>query len=206
MQKSEVILAAMASAHRAAAFDALRIQKLIFLIEQEAASYIEGPHFDFEPYHYGPFDKMIFRGLDKLWKSGEVEFVQGERTHYALTELGYRSGREILGDLPEPVSEYFERCARWILSHSFGAILSAIYDKYPDMAVNSVVPEMKTRYALGILRSPVPPLVLGTARTFDLGGVLDEDDWDIDPEQDTRMLERDWIAVGDDLRNAMADF
>ena len=76
----------------------------------------------------------------------------------------------------------------------------------PDMAVNSVVPEMKTRYALGILRSPIPPLVLGMARTFDLGGVLDEDDWDLDPQQDTRMLERDWIAVGDDLRNAMADF
>ena len=206
MNKSEFILAAMGSAHEAAVFDAVRIQKLIFLIEKEAASFIDGPHFDFKPYSYGPFDKMVFRELGQLKDRGAVTALKGDRTYYSLTRMGRDLGGRALSGLPESVKEYFQKCSRWVLSQSFGSLLSAIYHRYPETAVNSVVPDVKTRYPSPLDRPPLPPFVHGMARTFDIAGVLDEQDRDLDFRQDAKALESDWALVGDDLRSAMANY
>ena len=44
VHKSEFVIAAMVGDHKAAAYDAVQIQKLIFLIEEEAACYAGGTH------------------------------------------------------------------------------------------------------------------------------------------------------------------
>ena len=207
MTKSEVILAAMAGAHEAAVFDPVRIQKLIFLIEEEAAEFINGPHFDFKPYRYGPFDKSVFRELERLNVQGKVRVLWGTNRHnFALTARGRECGKQALDSLSEPLSDYFQKCARWVLSLSFGTLLSAIYEKYPHMAANSVASDVLVRYPRQSHRSPVPDLISGAARTFDLAGVFDEFHTGEDFQSDLEKLREDWAVVGDDLRRAMAEF
>lgn len=206
MERSQVILAAMAAAGQGIQFDPVRIQKLIFLIEREAADHIGGPHFDFQPYLYGPCDQAVFDELGALQRSGQVNIRRSRRRTYALTSSGQVSGQEVLLGLPGVVRDYFEKCAHWVFSLSFGRLLSAIYQKYPEMAVNSVVPEVKARYPRALFRSPMPSFFSGVARTFDLAGVLD--DFDVRPERhrDASVLHDAWIAVGDNLRRAMTGF
>ena len=90
MVRSRVVLMAMAARVRGTRFDPVRIQKLLFLIDREAGTNFDGPHFDFRPYLYGPFDKAVFDELDALRHAGEVgilgyiyhppEELEGERT------------------------------------------------------------------------------------------------------------------------------
>ena len=206
MRRSQVILAAMAAAGEGVQFDPVRIQKLVFLIEKEAAAFIGGPHFNFQPYLYGPFDQAIFDELSALQRNSQVKIQRSQRRAYALTSSGQISGKEALLTLPRPVQDYFKRCAQWVLSLSFGRLLSAIYQKYPDMAANSVVPEVKARHPLALFRSPMPSFLSSVARTLDLAGVLDDFDLQSERKRDAGVLQDIWIAVGDDLRGAITGF
>lgn len=206
MDRSQVILAAMAAAGQDVQFDPVRIQKLIFLIEKEAADYIGGPHFNFRPCLYGPCDQAVFDELGALQRNGQVKIQRSRRRIYALTSSGQVSGREELLGLPGVAREYFEKCAHWVFSLSFGRLLSAIYQKYPDMAVNSVVPEVRTRHPRALFRSPMPSFLSGVARTFDLAGLLDDFDLPSERNRDASVLHHAWITVGDNLRRAMAGF
>ena len=131
MERSQIILAAMAASGTNIRFDPVRIQKLLFLIEQEATPHIDGPHFNFRPYRYGPFDRAVFQELGALQGSGKVKTQESHRRAYWLTDEGQESGAAVLSSLPGAVREYFEECARWVFSLSFGNLLSAIYQKYP---------------------------------------------------------------------------
>ena len=102
---------------------------------------------------------------------------------------------------------HFEaEAARWILPLPFGELLSAIYHHYPDMAVNSIVPEVTARYPRALYRSPLSSFLSGVGRTLDLAAVLDQHDLSGGSERDARAIHGDWVAVGNDLRKAMADF
>lgn len=206
MRRSQLVLAAMAAVGEGVHFDPVRIQKLIFLIEKEAADYVGGPHFNFQPYLYGPCDQAVFDELNALQRDGHVEIHRSRRRAYALTSSGHKSGKEILLTLPRSVRDYFESCAQWVLSLSFGRLLSAIYQKYPDMAVNSVVPEVTIRYPQALFRSPMPSFLSGVARTFDLAAVLDDFDFLSSRKQDASALQDVWATVGEDLRGAIAGF
>jgi len=207
MTKSDFILAAMAGAHECAAFDPVRIQKLIFLIETQAASFINGPHFDFKPYHYGPFDKSVFRELDRLHAQGKVELLgAAERRYYALTSLGREHGTTVLNTFSESLSDFFQKCPRWVLSMSFRDLLGAIYEKYPEMAVHSVASDLVARRPSKAQVSPAPDFLSGIARSLDLAGVYDDFPVENEPQSDLEMIREDWAVVGDDLRRAMAGF
>ena len=206
LRRSQFVLAAMAAAGEDIQFDPVRIQKLIFLIEKEAADYIGGPHFNFQPYRYGPCDQAVFDELNALQENGQVHIHRSRRRTYALTSSGRISGREVLLTLPRSVRDYFKSCAQWVLSLSFGRLLSAIYQKYPDMAVNSVVPEVTVRHPQALFRSPMPSFLSGAARTFDLAAVLDDFDFLSSRKHDAGALQDVWATVGDDLRGAIAGF
>ena len=203
MTRSEVVLAAMAAPGKSVLFDPVRLQKLLFLIDQEAGSYINGPHFDFQPCMYGPFDSTVYDELSTLARDELVESRGPRPRAYCLTSAGQGSGAKILYGLPHGVARYFDDCARWVLSHSFGNLLSAIYQKYPDMAVNSVVPDVRIRFPYALSRTPVPAFLSGVARTLDLGGVMDYYDLSHSGKRNTQQLHDAWRTVGDNLRSAM---
>ncbi len=202
------MLAAMAAGGAGTLFEPVRIQKLLFLIDREAPHLVGGPHFHFRAYDYGPFDRAVFDELDSLSGSGEVRVVAGrDRRAWALTGRGLVRGRAALKRLPEEAGRYLPELARWVQSLGFRRLLAAIYCRYPDMAANSVVPELADPGRNRALRFPERPFLEGVARAFDLTGEPSEPPpRETGFRRDREALAADWRAVGDDLRVAMADF
>ena len=204
MIRSEVVMATMAAGGAGARFDPVRIQKLLFLVDREIPRFVKGPHFDFEPYDYGPFDKDVYRELDRLSIEGEVTIDHSARyRRYVLTESGHAQGVAMLAKLPESVSSYLEEVARWCLSRTFRQLLSAIYQRYPDMAVNSIVPFAASPYPRTSHLLPTPSLLSGMARTMDFMGTLDVVHPQDERHVDALAICQDWIVTGDDLEGAM---
>ena len=206
--RSEVVLAAMAAGGVGTLFEPVRIQKLLFLIDREVPDAVGGPHFDFRPYHYGPFDRAVYDTLDALNETGQVHLrEQPGRKTYSLTASGLDDGKAILMRLPAKIRRYFIEAARWVLSLSFARLLAAIYHRYPEMAKNSIALDVVRRHAPSAFRFPTHPFLEGMATAFDLtGGVVKPFPPGLRNRSDREALAADWRAVGDDLRAAMAEF
>ena len=140
--RQNLMLAALSGAGEHATYTPVQVQKLFFLIDREAAAYVNGPHFDFKPYDYGPFDRAVYDELEYLTRIGLTETVQGIRTRlYMLTSEGYAIGVNELTRFPTNIQDFIKRCAIWVRSLSFQQLVAAIYNKYEDMRVNSVFRE-----------------------------------------------------------------
>jgi uncharacterized protein len=139
MIRSEYVLAALAGAGEHASFTPAQLQKFFFLLDREAAHLLEGPYFNFQPYDYGPFDRMVYEEVGQLSRAGEAAITAGPYFRdYRLTAEGLAKGSEIYGALDEAAREYIQSAAKWVRSINFQQLVSAIYAKYPDMKVNSI--------------------------------------------------------------------
>jgi uncharacterized protein len=139
MQRNEVILAAIAAGGHDARFGPAQIQKLFFLIDREIAERVSGPHFDFQPYDYGPFDKEVYQALDLLKEDEKVEVHHsGRYRRYAVTASGYEEGIRVLDTLDATAAGYMRTVATWVQSVSFQQLVSSIYKQYPEMKANSI--------------------------------------------------------------------
>ena len=208
MNRNQIVLTAMAAGGHRASFDPVQMQKYLFLIDREIPHWVGGPHFRFQPYDYGPFDKDVYSVLDSLAQKNCVNIDDTNRYHrYSLTDSGLERGSARLDSLPEPIVRYLIRVARWVRCLTFRQLLTAIYQRYPDMAVKSVIPDVASPNRRSFGRIPTPSFSTGLARTFDFVGILDEDKpgW-LDSRQDALAIDSDWITVGDDLRVAMASY
>lgn len=79
MTRNDVVLTGMTAAGPDTKFDAVQLQKLFFLVDREIPSLIGGPHFDFRPHHYGPFDRAVYDALDSLLDSGDASVDASSR-------------------------------------------------------------------------------------------------------------------------------
>jgi hypothetical protein len=139
MDRRELVLSALAAAGENATFLPVQVQKLFFVLDREAARSTGGPHFNFQAYDYGPFDQSVYGMLEHLERQGLARVQsQGRYRQYMLTAEGYREGAKLLAGLQPSVSEYLRQLAAWIRSLSFQQLVAAIYNRYPDMKVNSV--------------------------------------------------------------------
>ena len=208
MTRNKAVLAAMAAGGPRASFDPVQMQKYFFLIDREIPRWVSGPHFRFQPYDYGPFDKEVYTVLDSLTQEDQIRIDStGRYRRYSLTDSGLKRGKALLDTLPEPVVRYLIEINRWVRCLSFRQLLAAIYQRYPDMAVKSVIPDlMSPNPRLGKL-FPTSSFYTGLARTFDFMGTLDEyrPGWR-DSRHDALAINDDWTAVGDDLRAAMTSY
>ena len=208
MTRAEIVLAAMAAGGRGVSYDGLRVQKLLFLIDVEIPDLVEGPHFDFAAYNYGPFDKSLYEVLGDLERRGYV--AQGHKNGYAdysLTSQGGVEGGCVLGTLSPEARQFMESAAKWLRLSTFRRILTVIYRKYPEMARNSIVPDLKAPSFRAAQRFVLPSFLSGVSRIFDFTGSLDPPFYQEPPEQaDAMAIRQDWEAVGDDLEHALAAF
>ena len=131
----------MASAGENATFTPAQIQKLFFLIDREGSHLIDGPHFNFRPYDYGPFDHQVYAQLAILEREQMVAVAPGRYRLYMLTAEGFLEGRQILTALPSETQNFISATAQWVRRLNFQQLVSAIYRRYPDMKVNSVFQE-----------------------------------------------------------------
>lgn len=206
--RADIVVIAMAAGGHGTLFEPVRIQKLLFLIDREIPHFVAGPHFDFRPYRYGPFDRAVYDELDLLSQTGKVDIRDGPgRRTYTLTGPGLTTGTTALRQLPAEVRLYLSNLARWVLSLSFGRLLAAIYQRYPEMSVKSVALDVADRFPGRGQGFPDRPFLEGMASSFDLtGSLLEPPRARMRPRPDAAALLDDWCSVGDDLRTAMAEF
>lgn len=134
MNKRNLVLAALAPA-KGEPYSSVQVQKLFFLLDAQGAHLVNGPHFDFQPYHYGPFDKAVYKELDALAAEGLADV---RRRSYALTAAGQAEGEMMLAELPAATREYLSKLSAFVRRLNFSELVSAIYKAYPAMRVNSV--------------------------------------------------------------------
>lgn len=139
MDRTGVVLAGLAAGGQGVTFPPAQVQKLFFLLDREIAPYVDGPHFAFVPYDYGPFDSDVYSALSAASVAGLVEIDRTGRVRtYSLTPEGFARGSSLLATIREPARTFITRAAKWVNSLSFAQLVSAIYQRYPDMKVNSV--------------------------------------------------------------------
>lgn len=142
MDRDELVLAALAAGGVGAAYSPVQVQKLLFLIDREIAIFVNGPHFAFHPYDYGPFDSEVYATIEHLKIFGYAEVVVGRSyRQYLLTQPGMQAGLHQLQRLPVAVSDYITELAKWVLGLNFSQLVAAIYNRYPEMKINSVFVE-----------------------------------------------------------------
>lgn len=145
MDKLSFVLAALAPAN-GEPHSPVQVQKLLFLLNENMGGFIRGRHFNFEPYHYGPFDKEVYTALGQLADEGLVA-IEPEPLHrwnmYRLTPEGQKAGESALQSLPAEGGDYITTISKFVRSLPFAQLVGAIYKAYPHMKVNSVFQEYK---------------------------------------------------------------
>jgi uncharacterized protein len=139
MDRDGILLAALAAGGENASYTPVQVQKMFFLIDREASHLVDGPHFNFRPYDYGPFDRSVYDGLDALSQRGlALIHSTGRYRSYGLSHAGFQDGLAALGALPDSAKDYIVSLASWVSQLSFEQLVASIYNRYPDMKVNSV--------------------------------------------------------------------
>jgi hypothetical protein len=137
MDQSGIVLAALAGAGENAAFTPVQVQKLLFLIDREIPRLVDGPHFNFQPYDFGPFDRGVYDTLEALARQGLVYQSRARYQRWGLSPEGYRQGVGLLHAYPAAAT-YIRQAAIWVRSLPFNQLVAAIYRAYPDMKANSI--------------------------------------------------------------------
>lgn len=139
MDKEAFVLMALAAGGEKK-YSPVQVQKLIFLLDDNIPDAVGGPHFDFQPYDYGPFDKEVYSVLKRLEGQTLVSILPTERgwNNYTLTPTGFEEGRKHFKSLSVKPRKYAEKLAQFVTTVSFSQLVSAIYSHYPEMKVNSV--------------------------------------------------------------------
>lgn len=140
MNRRDFALAALAGAGRKP-FSPVQLQKLLFILDRNIGNQLGGSGFDFQPYHYGPFDRAVYTTLDQLHQEGLAEIAelaQSSRRQYSLTDTGQGVGDEILGRMDQTLRQHIQQVCKFVRSQSFAGLVSSIYKAYPEMKANSV--------------------------------------------------------------------
>lgn len=204
--RSEVVLAALAAGGSSAEHSPIQFQKLLFLIDREIPDYIDGPHFNFQPYHYGPYDQTVFEVAERLAEDGKVIIDdRGPHRHYLLSEVGLSDGLSVLKRIPRAASRYMAQASKWVLRQSFRSLVSAIYRHYPDMAVKSVMPELALQQQQRARQRRMHPFLKGIASVIHVPHHWRDQDLSEETaaDRDAVAVANVWRAVGDDLRFAI---
>jgi hypothetical protein len=139
--RQQVVLAALA-AEPGASFAPVQIQKLFFLLDENAEAQLGGKQFQFRPYDFGPFDQAVYAELEVLETLGLVQISRvgpapGHR-RYQLTTKGQELGEEILSSSLSGLQSYMQEVSRWVRRLSFAQLVGSIYKAYPWTRENSV--------------------------------------------------------------------
>jgi len=133
------MLAALCAGSGTSDLTPVQAQKLFFLIDREAANLCGGPHFNFEPYDYGPFDRAVYGELDLLSMTGDIEVDRsGQHRVYRLTDVGLQHAHAAFDGLSAEAKDYFTRVKDWVKALGFSDLVSAIYTAYPDTKAKSI--------------------------------------------------------------------
>ena len=140
MTKRDLVLACLAASEKHF-YEPVQIQKIVFLFQEKAVSYLKTKPFSFRPYDYGPFDADIYLCLEELEKEGIVDIIGNpfdRHRLYRLKENGNDVAKRAFDMIPEPYHNFLSRLAVWVKTVSFAQLVGAIYKEFPSMREKSV--------------------------------------------------------------------
>ena len=123
-----------------------RLQKLLFLLNENIRPCIGGTGYKFVPYHYGPFDSSRVHHDDmsqlrmKAWRQLSQLVTRADGS----TRLPKQARQKASGysTTLTPRHKYVRDVCNFVHEQSFASLVSSIYNAYPDMKVNSVLQQM----------------------------------------------------------------
>ncbi len=139
MDRKTAILVAMAPAN-GAIHTPVQLQKLMFVLDKKKVLN-KSALFRFEPYDYGPFDKVVYQELENMESSGLIAILRNPELRwkkYRTTSAGQDAGEKALAALGPQQGETVRRLSSFVRSLSFADLVAAIYRAYPEMQANSV--------------------------------------------------------------------
>jgi uncharacterized protein len=123
--------------------DPVRLQKGMFLLAEEGGI-PPSEQYGFRPYDYGPFSPRIYDDVEALVADGlvELEHAPGYRwSRYTITDIGLAEAQAFV----DGMDDHELAAARWladakvnVLAKPFGELLSYVYERHPESAINSV--------------------------------------------------------------------
>ncbi len=119
----------------------VQLQKSLFLISEANLDETPNSFYEFEPYHYGPFDSNVYADAAILQSEGMVirmPSTRGTWTDTIVTPEGLAAAKSIEKNLSTPTKDYIKTVVEWVLAQTFSSLLRAIYEKYPVYRENSV--------------------------------------------------------------------
>ena len=198
--REDIIAAAFSAAGPGAAFDPIQLQHLLFLIDRTVSDRIGGPFFRFEPHDYGPYDGAIHGLIQEMGAGSTSDNASPPHLRYLLTDAGRERGEAVLGSLPESVSDYFGRAARWARLMPHRRMFAAMHREHPEIMVNCVVRHTPSRRPTRRLH----PFIRGMMQAFDITGTMFRSpDSAVGLESPSEAIAKAWRRVGRDLEDAM---
>jgi len=141
MTKQQMVLTALTPAE-GESHTPVQVQKLLFILEKKIPEQLNGPHFDFQPYHYGPFDRAVYAELEELESQNMLEInLHGSWRTYKLTKEGQSAGVNLLNNLSSPTRDFIVKVSEFVRRLSFSELISAIYKAFPETRKHSVFQE-----------------------------------------------------------------
>ena len=141
MEKEDILLLVVASATDEP-LTPVQLQKALFLISEQCRGRIPTSSFyEFEPYHYGPFDAEVYQDADELAAEGMVLRFQSNRgawTNTISTHSGRERAEQLQKEMDPAIVQYINDVVEWVQGLSFRELVASIYQAYPDYKVNSV--------------------------------------------------------------------
>jgi uncharacterized protein len=139
-----------------------RLEKLIFLIEQERKPSWLTEDAGFISHNFGPFSSKIYTAVDTLVAAGllkdsgsfaastedawETENIIGEPAadpyatrNFELTERGQRYYQALLKDLPDGVEEELSAFKRRFAALPLRQLIRYVYERHPDFTDKSII-------------------------------------------------------------------
>ncbi len=202
--RQDIVAAAFASVGSAAAYDPIRVQNLLFLIDRVVSDRIGGPFFEFRPGPCGPSDGAVCDVIGEMAAAGDA-LIAGTDRHlrYLLTESGRAKGEAVLASFDPPVADYFGRAACWARLVPHSRMLAAIRQAYPEMAGNGGVWDQDEERSIRRWN----PFLRGMASAFDLTGLMFRSSGrGVGPASDADAIRDVWRDVGESLEDAMVGF
>lgn len=139
MQDKDIVLLVARSGRQV--ISPIQLQKAVFLVSRAGLKGLPQQAYDFQAYHYGPFDADVYNDAEKLHTENLVLRApsrSGAWTDTMITPEGWDKTEALRRDLPHETVEKIDEIVQTVLSMPFRTLLRYVYDKYPEFRKNSV--------------------------------------------------------------------
>ena len=135
----DLVLPVLSSAHQLVS--PVQLQNAAFLIVEKELEGLEGVDFEFEAYHYGPFNEDVYeesRRLDQKGLASRVARVGSIQTDTLVSPEGSSAAAALREALPPATVEKIDKIVEVVMAMTFRQLLRYVYGKYPEYREKSI--------------------------------------------------------------------